>query len=1297
MSRRSALALFVSPVMALAFAAAAIAADPPGGATSARLSTYESPAGDAFFALSIPPVTDAQAAFDRDVVVLFDTSASQTGAYRDDALKSLRTLLGHLGKADRVKLMAVDLDAVPLTQAFVAPDSEAMNAGLAKLEGRAPLGSTDIDHALKGAAESFSGAPTRPRCVVYIGDGISRAKMMQADDFAAAVQGLVDKRASVSSFAIGPDRDIYLLAAVANHTGGMVYLDSNEGQWAERAGQAMADVVRTPVYWPTAVNLPGAIREVYPKNLPPLRGDRDTVVIGLLQSRDVKDLSLTAELDGKPVELRWNVAVHDALDDYSFLPQLVASVRDSGGIGLPTLGSASLQEVAKMVSANNELLTKLGRNALRVGDTDGALKVADAVLKRDPNNPQAQLIRDAAKRNGNDTDLRLINLQDPAAGEAAAGAAPPAPGGGLLAEVEAGGDFLANVEASQQILEQKIKTEVERALNQARDQMDTNPENARRDLKIELETIERSPDLGPETRAQLKSQIESAIREAGRRAIEVAARKALAEENRAAAEERQQLVEETARNQQKIRQLMDRFNSLMDEGRYQEAEDIIAAQVRELDPYGTTPMAATWAARFGGNWDALWAVREVRARNFARSLLEVEKSAVPFPDDPPVMYPEAQVWADLTLRRKKYASIDLARQGSAEQKIFAALDDDTRIEFIETPLNQVIDFLKDQHDINIEIDTKALDDIGVGSDSPITRNLKGISLRSAFRLMLKDLGLTYVVKDEVLLITTPEEAESKLVTKVYPVGDLVIPIQSGMMGGMMGGMGGMGGGLFAVEDDLSLGVKKGQAAAAASAESVASAAPVKPAKVEKIDLQPQPGQSLDDAWNAYFENLKEAPAEAQQTARLAVRETARHLMKREKYQDMTVLLMAALRNGFPQTWMYEGLGLAMKASGAADSEVERALMSVVDFSTSVDETMYVAAYMTQLGLDRRALQLFQNVAAAQPLRPEPYIRGLAIAQRLDDIQAIQWACVGILGQAWPQDQQAIQQTAARVTRATYERLLADNRREEAEDFHQQIQNALVRDCVIRVAWTGDADIDLLVEEPTGTVCSADSPRTSGGGVMIGDVFAKPGVQPAEGYSEYYVCPQGFSGRYRLMVKRVWGQPSAGKVTVEVAQKFGSDKQQIMSKHVPLADDRAVVVFELTDGRRKDALDEQQIAAVARVQQEFSRALLGQQLASYENSDAVRDYLRDALQAQRDGRLPRRAGVGYRPVITTLPEGAQFYSSAVISADRRYVRVTPMPVFSLIGEVTTFTYQGDDTGTGGGGLGGMGGFGGGGMF
>ena len=267
MFQRNALALLVSPVMAVTLAAALIAAPPAGDASSARLTTYESSTGDVYFALSLPPLTNLPAAADHDILVLFGTSASQTGVYRDDALTALRTLLGQLGDADRVKLMAVDLDAIPMTDQFVSPRSEGMQAGLAKLDGRVPLGSTDMGKALRKAADAFSGAPLRPRRVIYIGDGRSQANLMQANAFGAAVQELADKRISVSSFAIGPNRDLQLLAALANHTGGMLYLDSNEGAWAERAGHAMTEVIRAPVAWPTASDLPDAFCEVYPRTL----------------------------------------------------------------------------------------------------------------------------------------------------------------------------------------------------------------------------------------------------------------------------------------------------------------------------------------------------------------------------------------------------------------------------------------------------------------------------------------------------------------------------------------------------------------------------------------------------------------------------------------------------------------------------------------------------------------------------------------------------------------------------------------------------------------------------------------------------------------------------------------------------------------------------------------------------------------------------------------------------------------------------------------------------------------------
>ena len=116
---------------------------------------------------------------------------------------------------------------------------------------------------------------------------------------------------------------------------------------------------------------------------------------------------------------------------------------------------------------------------------------------------------------------------------------------------------------------------------------------------------------------------------------------------------------------------------------------------------------------------------------------------------------------------------------SAEEKPLlrtgeAALAKPTQMEFIESPLSDVVDFLEDHHGIEIQMDIRALEDVGIGADTPITKSLKGLSLRSALNLVLRDLSLTWIIRDEVLLITTPKEAESNLTTKVYDVYDLVV-------------------------------------------------------------------------------------------------------------------------------------------------------------------------------------------------------------------------------------------------------------------------------------------------------------------------------------------------------------------------------------------------------------------------------------------------------------------------------------------------------------------------------------------
>lgn len=115
----------------------------------------------------------------------------------------------------------------------------------------------------------------------------------------------------------------------------------------------------------------------------------------------------------------------------------------------------------------------------------------------------------------------------------------------------------------------------------------------------------------------------------------------------------------------------------------------------------------------------------------------------------------------------------ITKTSSAEQKIHAALDSKTKLEFIETPLIDIVEFLEELHGIQIEIDSRVIDSVGIGNDTPITRNLSGISFRSALRILLSDLELAYIVEDDVLLITTRQESEKNSGVLVYDVSSML--------------------------------------------------------------------------------------------------------------------------------------------------------------------------------------------------------------------------------------------------------------------------------------------------------------------------------------------------------------------------------------------------------------------------------------------------------------------------------------------------------------------------------------------
>ncbi|MGI9472339.1 MAG: RNA polymerase sigma factor [Rubripirellula sp.] len=103
----------------------------------------------------------------------------------------------------------------------------------------------------------------------------------------------------------------------------------------------------------------------------------------------------------------------------------------------------------------------------------------------------------------------------------------------------------------------------------------------------------------------------------------------------------------------------------------------------------------------------------------------------------------------------------------AERRIATALDSEASATFIELPLDEAAKTLSETHGIPIVIDGRAIEEIGLSEEEPVTVSMTDRKLRSLLEVMLRDLGLTYTVLGEALVITTLEQGEQELLNRIY--------------------------------------------------------------------------------------------------------------------------------------------------------------------------------------------------------------------------------------------------------------------------------------------------------------------------------------------------------------------------------------------------------------------------------------------------------------------------------------------------------------------------------------------------
>ena len=393
-------------------------------------------------------------------------------------------------------------------------------------------------------------------------------------------------------------------------------------------------------------------------------------------------------------------------------------------------------------------------------------------------------------------------------------------------------NIAANAAAADSLLIARISAEVAAKQLEAKRLSQKSPADALDLLDLTAKGLDDQP-LPEETKTQMLRRIERTRRDieeaTGKRRNELALEKQASQVEAQIDRERAQRVEVD----QRIAMLIEEYNTLVDERRFAEAE-AIAKKAGQLAPDNAVVRQLLAQSRMIRRLDAQKSIDGERQAGFLDVAEDVEASGAPFAG--PIKFPDTKNWQDLTKSRSQRLAEGRSRASAAELAIQKKLDTQVKPDYRGQPLTVVIDSLAKQAGVAIHLDMVGLDQEAVRSDTSVTLSLdQPISLKSALKLLLEPLHLGYVVKDEVLKITSPRMVKGEVYAVTYPVADLVLPIPNFSSDGL-GITGALRDGYSQVALRNNLAVQVGPAPGGIAAARAGSDAAVDPSSLAQLQL-----------------------------------------------------------------------------------------------------------------------------------------------------------------------------------------------------------------------------------------------------------------------------------------------------------------------------------------------------------------------------------------------------------------------------------------------------------------------------
>ena len=226
---------------------------------------------------------------------------------------------------------------------------------------------------------------------------------------------------------------------------------------------------------------------------------------------------------------------------------------------------------------------------------------------------------------------------------------------------------------------------------------------------------------------------------------------------------------------------------------------------------------------------------------------------------------------------------------------------------------------------------------------------------------------------------------------------------------------------------------------------------------------------------------------------------------------------------------------------------------------------------------------------------------------------------------------------------------------DADSLKAVVAAAHQRDLMIKLTWAGTADLDLSVEEPNGGICSIENPFTAAGGAYTHEGY---GPKAANCFEEY-ICASALPGDYLARISLADGEVVGRRATLTIRRYVGTPDESTKTVSITIDGKDKVVRLSLNEGRRQALLERPaaEVPVVDRIN--AAPAQLG--------VTSSRQFVTGASVVSGPG-----GAIGFQPVITTVREGIGLSAMAVVTGDRRYVRLSVAPVFSQIIGVDSFT-------------------------